>query len=1061
MSTLLPVLSPNHAASTKPRASLFFLHGLGGDQKLTWTARPDAFWPSWLAEMFFDISVFSVGYEASPSAWLGSTMPISDRAMQLLALFEARRLLRGPMIFVVHSLGGLVVKEMIRIAETYQNKAWQIVARQTLGVVFLATPHSGSRIPNYLSSLGRMLRLSVSVRELEANAAPLRDLNLWYRNNARRLAIQTRVFFETRQTNGVRIVDEASADLGIEGVFPIPVEADHITICKLDTRDTLVFSSVANFVRELTSRRQEPAAAKRKGKATITLVGNASSPKPPLFNGKMPNVGTLLLGRDNELKWLDGVWERHATGVAGIIAFGGIGKTTLAWNWWLRLHKSFPEVHHHEWSFYNQGTTEGSQGDAEAFFAAAFDQWFKVERPRSRWAQGALLAECVRKSSMVLILDGLEPLQHSQDPQFGYFYDERMIAFLQGLASEAGNSLCICTSRVPLINLQNYGEAGYSQRDLRNLTADYGGQLLKWFKIKGSDEELQSASNVFGNHALTLTLVAKYIVEYYTDRDINKIDSIPPLEMLPIAEEGGHARRILRHYESVFPSSTVEHAILRCIGLFDRPVQPEALAALRRLPVVEGLTDCLSGLPRDDYISALRKLNRLKLVEYDRPGGPLDCHPIVRSHFAELIRSNPLAWREANRRLYLYYTAMAIEEQPSSRQGMAPLYPAVIHACRARAYAEAWRIYWHRIQQGYPKFFNTNVLGAFHEGLSSLASFYAPPWDALAEGVKDILARDEYRQLLTEVGFHLKVLGRFPDAKKAIREAMEAYAEDSDYASAAINSENLAETDLLNGDLSEALTTLQLGRDGKTYSDLSPIPFRSMQTLALRGQILFSMGRYRDAEQALCKAEVIRIEHYPRRQPVRSLYILDLLGELGRYEEVVAIADRFRPLLDEETAQPFTGAFYLFVGQAYAFRVIRDGVSLESEEALRLLDAAIRLLDASNLPHLQTKAPCIRARLLVHLGEYARARHDLDKALNIAEYARLKLYEVDCYLGRCELNLAMGEVAAAKGNLEKVRPFIVDGGYARPRKWMDAMETQVIGKPSWASPGVPWLASER
>jgi hypothetical protein len=259
MSTLLPVLSPNHAASARPQASLFFLHGLGGDQQLTWTARPDAFWPGWLAEMFFDISVFSVGYEASPSAWLGPTMPISDRAMQLLALFEARGQLRGPMIFVVHSLGGLVVKEMIRIAETYQNKAWEIVARQTLGVVFLATPHSGSRIPYYLSSLGRMLRLSVSVRELEANAAPLRDLNLWYRNNARRLAIQTRVFFESQQTNGVRIVDEASADPGIEGVFPIPVDADHISICKLDSRDTLVFSSVANFVRELTSRRQEPA----------------------------------------------------------------------------------------------------------------------------------------------------------------------------------------------------------------------------------------------------------------------------------------------------------------------------------------------------------------------------------------------------------------------------------------------------------------------------------------------------------------------------------------------------------------------------------------------------------------------------------------------------------------------------------------------------------------------------------------------------------------------------------------------------------------------------------
>jgi HEAT repeat protein/pimeloyl-ACP methyl ester carboxylesterase len=258
MSSILPVLGPNHSAPPDAQASVFFIHGLGGDQRLTWTAREDAFWPSWLAEMFPGIAVFSLGYEASPSSWLGSTMPISDRALQLLALLEARQLLRSPVIFIVHSLGGLVVKEMIRIAATYQNQAWETVARQTLGIVFLATPHSGARIADYLGALSRLLRLSTSVHELEANAPPLRDLNLWYRNNARRLDIQTRVFFESQQTNGVRVVDEASADPGIEGVFPIPVDANHISICKLNTQDTLVFLSVAKFIHDLTAHRPVP-----------------------------------------------------------------------------------------------------------------------------------------------------------------------------------------------------------------------------------------------------------------------------------------------------------------------------------------------------------------------------------------------------------------------------------------------------------------------------------------------------------------------------------------------------------------------------------------------------------------------------------------------------------------------------------------------------------------------------------------------------------------------------------------------------------------------------------
>jgi AAA-like domain/TIR domain len=50
----------------------------------------------------------------------------------------------------------------------------------------------------------------------------------------------------------------AGADPGIEGVIPIPVDANHIPICKLDARDTLVFSSVANFVRELSPHTPRP-----------------------------------------------------------------------------------------------------------------------------------------------------------------------------------------------------------------------------------------------------------------------------------------------------------------------------------------------------------------------------------------------------------------------------------------------------------------------------------------------------------------------------------------------------------------------------------------------------------------------------------------------------------------------------------------------------------------------------------------------------------------------------------------------------------------------------------
>jgi tetratricopeptide (TPR) repeat protein len=759
-------------------------------------------------------------------------------------------------------------------------------------------------------------------------------------------------------------------------------------------------------------------------------------------DGSMPKVGTLLVGRETELKWIDSAWENQKVGVIGLIAFGGVGKSTLAWKWWLRLRDRLPNTRCEHWSFYKQGATSGSQGDAEIFFSTAFNQWFKVGRPTSFWEQGKLIAECVRKTSMLLILDGLEPLQYPSDPQFGCFQDERMVALLHGLAAPEGVGLCICTSRFPITDLKNFINHGYTQKHLEDLKPSYGGKVLRALGVKGFKQELQDASKAYGGHALSLNLLGKYLVAYL-DGDVLKRDTIPPLATVPHAEEGGHARRILHHYESVFPPESIEYVLLRCLGLFDRPMSPEALNALRREPIIEGLTGSLSDASYEKYRDAIERLKRLGLVEYEQPSGALDCHPIIRMHFAELLKANATVWREGNRRLFQFYAGLPTQVCPATREDMEALYPAVIHACRAAEYAEAWHIYWDRIQQGHPRFFNTNVLGAFHAGLGSLASFYDPPWVQLARGVEASLKPEDYGKLLEEVGFHLKVMGRFTEAMRVIRSAMETYDRASDYEHAAVNSENVAEAYLLKGDLNESLVAVGFGHSGVPYAELSGKPFRRMQTFALRGQILLCMGRYQEADLVLAEAEGIRRDHCADRQPVRSLYILDLLAELGRYDELFLTADRFRPLLDEVKARPFTGAFYFFLGQGYAFRAMRDHDASASSKALQLLQDARRLIDASMLPHLQPRAPCVRARLLVEEKKYDQAKADLDWALTIAEHARLKLFEVDCHLGFCQLNLALGRPQAARAHLAKARPQIVGRGYNRPRSWMEQMNAQL------------------
>lgn len=171
-----------HRVTANPRddavADIIFVHGLGGDKLSTWQSSKssETLWPAWLGEESHDINVYSVGYDASPSAWMGHAMPLSDRAGNLLALMEADGLGARPIIWICHSLGGLVVKQLLRSAATLGQASWRRYADCTRGVVFLATPHAGARLANYVGLLGRVLRTTAAVEDLSANDPHLREL---------------------------------------------------------------------------------------------------------------------------------------------------------------------------------------------------------------------------------------------------------------------------------------------------------------------------------------------------------------------------------------------------------------------------------------------------------------------------------------------------------------------------------------------------------------------------------------------------------------------------------------------------------------------------------------------------------------------------------------------------------------------------------------------------------------------------------------------------------------------------------------------------------------------
>jgi hypothetical protein len=91
-----------------------------------------------------------------------------------------------PLVFVCHSLGGPVMKQVLRAADGRRayGLAEAAFRDSVKGVVFIATPHTGSPYAAVLDRLRLIAWPSASTLDLVKNNAGLRDLNIWYRNRS-------------------------------------------------------------------------------------------------------------------------------------------------------------------------------------------------------------------------------------------------------------------------------------------------------------------------------------------------------------------------------------------------------------------------------------------------------------------------------------------------------------------------------------------------------------------------------------------------------------------------------------------------------------------------------------------------------------------------------------------------------------------------------------------------------------------------------------------------------------------------------------------------------------
>jgi len=780
---------------------------------------------------------------------------------------------------------------------------------------------------------------------------------------------------------------------------------------------------------------------KRIAVALANYITGHAAPKLPqdrISIARLPTSGSELFGRETELQILDDAWANPNTNIVSFVAWGGVGKTALV-NHWLKQRMARDNYRGAErvygWSFFSQGTSERA-ASADLFIDQAL-RWFGDTDPTkgSPWDKGERLASYIRQSRTLLILDGLEPLQHPPGPHEGRLKDAAMQALLVELAAQQ-DGLCVISTRERIGDLVEFENGAVIQHDLEYLLPQAGAQILRSLNVKGDDEELEAASTELDGHAFSLTLLGSYLDEVFQG-DIRRRREIESL--FDDTRYGDSAQRMITAYET-WLGEGFELPILRLLGLFDLPAEIESIAALRERPVIVGLTEPLQNLKGREWNQAVAKLRRIKLLGEASPSEPgtLDAHPLVREHFKQqLKRDRPNAWREGNNRLYEHLKNTA-KEFPDTIEEMSPVYAAMAHGCAAGRYQEALDdIYWRRIQRG-ENYFNLRKLGAFGADVAALSGLFEVPWELPMTALPD----SEKGFVLHQAGVDLRAIGRLQEALQPMHGALEERVSRKHWDTAARSARNLSELYVTIGDLRRGLRVAQ---ESMELADRGGDEFERMGNRTALADALHQLGRTEEAEDVFREAEEI---HKLRERERQSMYSIagfqycNLLLDKGETREVkeratsaLEISTRNNWLLDIALDNLSLGLGWLLEAQQIS--------TVDTKQASEFLQRAVNGLRRAGIAHHLPRGLLARAKLHRFIRDYERAERDLAEVYRIATRSGMGLFLADHHLESARLRLAQGNREKAREHWTTAKEMIGRMGYHRRDKEVNELEQQL------------------
>ena len=767
----------------------------------------------------------------------------------------------------------------------------------------------------------------------------------------------------------------------------------------------------------LSQAKQEKALAKLAGEIASILDRPTIFPiakQTITISDRLPTVKGKFFGRKEELQLLDAAWHSEQSTIVEFVALGGTGKTKLLRHWLDRslANKAMGINAVIAWSFYSQGASEDRQISTSDFFAHAFA---KLGSPRTDFSseedRGEYLAELLNQHRCLLILDGLEPLQHASSANRGELKDRALRQLLRTLALN-NQGLCVITTRIAVHDLSDH-QRQIVHHNLDNLKVEDAVKLLKNFKVQGTDEELRTAAKEYNCHALSVSLLGN-LLHRRQGGDIRKRDLIPDLvDSDSVDRDSRHAFKVMQAYERWFSESkqhSAELALLRLLGLFDQPIEQSVLQILQQEQIPE-LTAGINLNAWSNAISALRDDHHLLAQANDPQDDQLDCHPIIRAYFAhQLQNQSPNAWQAAHAQLYEYYKNLPNKYQPDTLAEMQPLFRAVAHGCATGFHQQALDdVYYPRIQRS-DQHYLTRQLGAFSDDLATLAHFFTTPWHAPAAD----LTEDAKAVALSWAGAYLRALGRLREAQQPMRASEDMSVKQEDWKGAAQDASNLSELQLTLGEVQSAVASAELS---VFHADRSEDLFQRMINRTTHADALHQYGELDAALALFQEAEELQRQYepeYPRLYSLRGFHYCDLLLAMGESQQVMERAkyalDLSKKFLGKGLALLDIALDHVSLGRAH---LQQQQIDLAQQHLDQAVDDLRKAGQQDDLP----LGLLARAELYRQQSNYKQAEKDLQEVFEIAERGEMQLH-------LCDYHLAMAKLLRTRTDQDQNQPAI-------------------------------------